>query len=155
MLERLEELELLSYLKQTDKPQIHYLKSRVDSSNLFISTRYIQERKTLMKKQIDAVIKYAESGVCRSILLLQYFDEPYATKCGVCDVCIEERKREQGGSIAERIVFEIFEALSEKHLSLDELISSLHTGNEKERVDTLRNLFDAGKIKTDGSKYYL
>ncbi|MFD2163575.1 ATP-dependent DNA helicase RecQ [Paradesertivirga mongoliensis] len=154
-LEKLEELELLSYLKQTDKPQIQYLKSRLDSSNVFIDGRYIEQRKLIMKSQIEAVINYAEAQKCRSQLLLAYFDQPHADKCGVCDVCIEEKRSATNSSLFERMTFEILELLAENHLTLDELISSMHSGNETQRVDGLRNLLDAGKIKTDGLKYYV
>lgn len=154
-LEKLEEIELLSYLKQTDKPQIQYLKSRVDSPNLFIDGKYIDQRKIIMKRQVDAVIRYAQAQKCRSQMLLEYFDEPNAEKCGVCDICIEEKRTAEKGSVNERITFEILELLAEKHFGLDELIGSLHSGTEKERVENLRNLLDAGKIKSDGQKYYV
>ena len=154
-LEKLEELELLSYLKQTDKPQIQYLKGRLDNANLFIDTRYIEQRKAIMKRQVESVIKYAEASKCRSKILLEYFDESQVEKCGVCDVCIEEKRSAEKSSVFERITFEILELLAEKHFKLDELITSLQAGNEKERVEGLRNLLDAGKIKTDGLKYYV
>ena len=154
-LEKLEELEIISYLKQTDKPQLSYLKCRLDSDNLFINTRYIEQRKKIMQGQIAAIIKYAESENCRSKEILQYFDENQVEQCGVCDVCIEERRRTERASVFEKITFEILELLSEKHFSLDELVHSLHAGGDKQRVEALRNLLDAGKIKTDGQKYYL
>ena len=145
----------IGYLKQTDKPQIHYLKSRVDSNNLFIDAKYIEQRKQIMQKQIEAVIKYAEANKCRSRMLLEYFDENTAENCGVCDVCIDEKRKAEQATVFERITFEILELLSDKHLLLDELITSIHSGNEKERVEGLQLLLDAGKIKTDGAKYYI
>ncbi len=154
-LEKLEELELLSYLKQTDKPQIQYLKGRLDNANLFIDTKYIEQRKAIMQRQVKSVIEYAQSEKCRSKILLEYFDETQVEKCGVCDVCIEEKRRSEKSSVFERITFEILELLAEKHYALDELITSLNAGTEKERVEGLRNLLDAGKIKTDGLKYYV
>ena len=154
-LEKLEELELLNYLKQTDKPQIQYLKSRVDSANLFIDGRYIEQRKQIMRRQVESVIRYAEARKCRSQLLLKYFDEPHVEKCGVCDVCIDEKKQTEKSSLFEKITFEIIELLSEKHLPLDELIGSIRSGNDKERIEGFRMLLDAGKIRTDGQKYYV
>jgi len=154
-LEKLEEMELLSYLKQTDKPQIQYLKGRLDSDNLFIDAKYIEQRKVIMEKQVEAVIEYAEAEKCRSQLLLEYFDERQVEKCGICDVCIEEKRRTEQESVHERISFELLELVSDKHFTLDELVGAIRAGNEKERIEALRNLLDAGKIKTDGLKYYL
>lgn len=154
-LEKLEELELLTYLKQTDKPQINYIKGRLDSSNLFIDTKYIAQRKLIMQQQVEAVIEYAEAHKCRSQLLLKYFDEIQVEKCGVCDVCIEEKRNAERSNVFEKVAFEMLEHLAEKHLTLDELIISVHAGAEKERIEALRILLDAGKIKTDGEKYYI
>lgn len=154
MLEKLEQYGLLSYLKQTDKPQIQFIKARVDSQSLLIDRRYLEERKKIMQEQVKAVVSYAEEKKCRSNQLLQYFQEEPTGRCGVCDVCLEEKK---GNSLSsfEQISFEMLESLSSKHLTIDELISSLHTGTDKERIDALRNLLDAGKVKSDGMKYYL
>ena len=55
----------------------------------------------------------------------------------------------------ERISFELLELLTDKHFTLDDLIIALNTGNEKQRVESLRNLLYAGKLKTYGLKYYL
>jgi ATP-dependent DNA helicase RecQ len=38
---------------------------------------------------------------------------------------------------------------------LDELVSSVKVGTEMQRVEVIRNLLDAGKIKSQGEKYYL
>lgn len=155
ILQKLEELDVLSYLKQTDKPQIQFLKPRADSGHLFIDTKYIAERKQIMTTQVKAVIEYTETKKCRSQMLLAYFDEPDAPKCGVCDVCLGEKREAGNSDTFEVITYEVIQQLSSQHLTLEELISSLHTGNEKERLAALRNLLDAGKVKTDGSRYYI
>lgn len=155
LLERLEDLEVLSYMKQTDKPQVQFIKSRVDSQHLYIDRRYIEERRKIMQSQVKAVIGYAEGKKCRSQTLLAYFDEINGPKCGVCDICLEEKRRVENKDDFEQITFEIIQILASGHLTLEELISSLHAGTEKERIAALRNLMDAGKVKTDGIKYYI
>jgi ATP-dependent DNA helicase RecQ len=155
ILKKLEAFELLTYLPQTDKPQITFTKSRVDSRNLFIDHKYIQERKELMQLQVKAVLQYANSKKCRSMQLLEYFDDHTTGKCGVCDVCLEEKRREKEIYLEDTIASEIISVLSDKHLSLDELVASISSGSEKERVEVLRSLLDAGKVKTDGENYYV
>ncbi|WP_256012600.1 RecQ family ATP-dependent DNA helicase [Desertivirga xinjiangensis] len=155
ILEKLEEFELITYLKQTDKPQINFIKARVDSQRLFIDHKYIQQRKKIMEKQVEAVLDYAESYQCRSNGLLKYFDEVRTDKCGVCDVCIEERKQKAQHDLHGEIMAEIIELLASNHFTIDQIISSLKQGNENERIEVFRNLLDAGKIKTDGERYYL
>jgi ATP-dependent DNA helicase RecQ len=88
-------------------------------------------------------------------MLLSYFDEPNANKCGVCDVCLEERRQKNAEEIFDDITNEIVQLLSTDTRTIDELMTSLKLGTEKEKIQTIRLLLDAGKIKTDGGNYYL
>ncbi len=155
MLHKLQDYKLLSYLPQTDKPQLQYLRARMEAGSMFLDTQYMKERKEVMTGQINAILHYAETNVCRSVTLLRYFNELNADKCGTCDVCLEEKRKAGMAVLSEQITYELVDILSGQHLNLEELISAMHTGTEKERVAVLRNLLDAGKVKTDGEKYYL
>ena len=88
-------------------------------------------------------------------MLLAYFDETNASKCGVCDICLEEKRQRNLAETADNITDEIAHLLSVDNLTIDDLIKSLKIGTEKDRIETIRLLLDAGKIKTDGQKYYL
>jgi ATP-dependent DNA helicase RecQ len=155
MLNKLQDYKLLSYLPQTDKPQLQYLRARMEAGSMFLDTKHMKERKETMTGQINAMLHYAETNICRSVTLLRYFNELNADKCGTCDVCLEEKRKAATAGLAEQITYELVDTLSGQHLNLEELISSMHSGTEKERVAVLRNLLDAGKVKTDGEKYYI
>lgn len=92
-LNQLQQMGLLNYLPQTDKPQVTFLNARLDIKEVTIDKRYIEQRKQIFKQKMDAVFHYAEARFCRSCMLLSYFDEPDARKCGVCDICLEEKER--------------------------------------------------------------
>jgi len=155
VLNKLQDYKLLSYLPQTDKPQLQYLRARMEAGSMFLDTKYMKERKETMTGQINAMLHYAETNICRSVTLLRYFNELNADKCGTCDVCLEEKRKAATAGLTEQMTYEMIDTLSGQHLNLEELISSMHSGTEKERVAVLRNLLDAGKIKTDGEKYYI
>lgn len=154
-LKQLQELGILNYLQQTDQPQVTYLRPRLQNNELIVNKRYIEERKATYQKKMEAVFAYAEHKKCRSQMLLAYFDETNVDKCGVCDVCLEEKRQKNLSETTDNIIDEIAHLLSVETLSIDELISSLRMGTEKDRIETIRLLLDAGKIKTDGEKYYL
>ena len=154
-LKRLEQLELLSYKAQTDKPQLQFIRPRADATGLYIDRQYIEERKQVMKQQTEAAIRYAESNICRSRLLLAYFDEPDTPKCGICDVCLAEKYKNDATDRTDIIMNQVLQLLSGNHLLLDDLITQTAMGTEKEKLDVIRNLLDAGKIKTDGRYYYV
>jgi ATP-dependent DNA helicase RecQ len=154
-LNSLQEQGLLSYLQQSDQPQLMYVLPRVDLLHLDTDVKYIELRKKIQADQISAVLAYADTKVCRSIQLLAYFDEPNADKCGVCDVCLEEKKQEDMAGLADTIDFEIATLLQNGLRSVDELIMEIKTGSDQDKLNRIRELLDAGKIKTDGKNYYL
>jgi len=154
-LNKLQEYGILNYLPQTDHPQVTWIKPRMDADNLYINKAYIETRKTNYRNKIEAVFAYSLHRRCRSQMLLAYFDETNAPKCGICDICLEEKRERNADEIGDVITNEIVELLSVSSLDASELITSLKSGVEKERIETIRMLLDAGKIKSDGVVYYL
>ncbi|MNX49662.1 ATP-dependent DNA helicase RecQ [compost metagenome] len=155
LLNKLQALELLTYIQQTDQPQLQYIRARVDMDHFDLDVKYLGLRKEILHKQINAVVKYASSNICRSIQLLSYFDEQNAAKCGVCDVCLAEKRAENQSQLLDEIEFEIISLLQQESLVLDDLVMNIKNGAENERIEIIRELLDAGKIKTDGKKYYI
>jgi ATP-dependent DNA helicase RecQ len=151
----LQEQGLLSYLPQSDQPQLQFILARVDLLHLDTDVKYIELRKKIQADQIAAVLGYSGTPVCRSIQLLAYFDEPNAEKCGACDICLAERKVEEQAELTDKIDFEIATLLQTGMQGLDELVQHIRTGSDQEKLNQIRELLDAGKIKTDGKNYYL
>lgn len=154
-LKRLQEIGILNYLQQTDKPQITWVKPRMSEKELHINKKYIEQRKAIYRNKIEAVFAYAIHKKCRSQMLLAYFDEDNAQKCGICDVCLEEKRLLKNAETGDEITNEIVELLSVSQMDTATLVTSLKTGTERERIATIRLLLDAGKIKSDGHAYYL
>jgi ATP-dependent DNA helicase RecQ len=154
-LKQLDEYNILSYLPQNDQPKVTYLKARQQPLDLHINKQYIAQRKAIYLKKMEAVFAYCKLGRCRSQQLLAYFDETNADKCGVCDVCLEEKRLQNAHDINDDITSEIAQLLTVAPLGLDELVRSAKKGSEKERLQVIRLLLDAGKIKFNGDKYYL
>ena len=155
LLNNLQDQGLLSYLPKSDQPQLQFLLARVDQLHLDTDVKYIELRKKIQAEQISAVLSYAATPVCRSIQLLAYFDEPNADKCGVCDICLAEKKNEDRAELTDKIDFEIATLLQTINRTLDELVTEIKTGSDQEKLNQIRLLLDAGKIKTDGKNYYL
>lgn len=155
LLLKLQSIDLLTYTQQTDQPQLQYVRARVDMDHFDLDVKYLELRKEILLKQVNAVVAYASSNTCRSMQLLNYFDEYNANKCGVCDVCLAEKRIENQSQINDEIDFEIISLLQHEAFSLDDLVNSIKNGAENDRIDAIRQLLDAGKIKTDGKKYYL
>jgi ATP-dependent DNA helicase RecQ len=154
-LKQLDEFNILRYHPQNDKPQVTYLKPRQQANALYINKAAIDQRKETYRKKMEAVFAYAVHKKCRSQMLLAYFDELNADKCGICDVCLEEKRQKNASEISENITNEIFELLGAAHLTTAELVTTAKSGTEKERITIIRLLLDAGKIKFAGEKLVL
>lgn len=155
LLNNLQDQGLISYLPRCDQPQLQFTLARVDQLHLDTDVKYIALRKKIQAEQISAVLAYAATSVCRSIQLLAYFDEPNADKCGVCDVCLAEKRNTDLAELTDKIDFEIATLLQTGNQTLDGLVTELKTGTDQDKLRQIRELLDAGKIKTDGKNYYL
>lgn len=154
-LNKLHAMEVINYIQQTDKPHLTFIKPRLDKPHLYIDGKYIAERYRINKNQIDSMIAYAELFRCRSWQLLSYFNEDHAPECGVCDVCIAKKKNIDRESVKDDIIKEVLNVLGGNTMQLDNLVNSLSTGDDKERLQVIRLLLDTGKIKANGEFYYI
>ncbi len=155
ILSKLHDLQIITYIQQTDKPHLNYIKPRADSQHLYIDRKYHADRYQIHKSQVEAVLAYAENHKCRSQQLLNYFNETHAKVCGVCDVCIENKKNTKKDTLTDEIIKEILNELSKSPSHLDQLMEAINTGNSNERLKVIRMLLDAGTIKVNGEFYYL
>jgi len=151
-LKQLQEFKILSYQQQTDHPQVTYLKPRQQTNALYINKKAIDERKETYRKKMEAVFAYATHKKCRSQMLLSYFDEQNADKCGVCDVCLEEKRQRNASEIFDDITSEVIQQLSTASMDLASLVTSTNVGTDKEKIEAIRLMLDAGKIKFAGEK---
>jgi ATP-dependent DNA helicase RecQ len=155
ILSKLHDLQIITYIQQTDKPHLNYIKPRADSQHLYIDRKYHADRYQIHKSKVEAVLAYAENHKCRSQQLLNYFNETHAKVCGVCDVCIENKKNTKKDTLTDEIIKEILNELSKSPSHLDQLMEAINTGNSNERLKVIRMLLDAGTIKVNGEFYYL
>ncbi|HHU27432.1 MAG TPA: RecQ family ATP-dependent DNA helicase [Bacteroidales bacterium] len=83
----------IRYIPQKKTPYIVFTTSREDTRFVSIPRSVYEERKQRFEKRIHAMIDYAErNDVCRSRMLLIYFDEEGASDCGSCDVCLAKNE---------------------------------------------------------------
>lgn len=89
VLTQLNQEEILNYTPRTNRGRIIYLAARYSSQNLPLSKTHFEERKSLLVKKLKSMNQYiSNTEICRSRILLDYFDEKTERNCGVCDICI-------------------------------------------------------------------
>jgi ATP-dependent DNA helicase RecQ len=89
------ERDILIYEPRKDKPQLSFLTPRYDAALLPLNVFEIGKKKERDLVKARAVARYAShEHLCRTLLLLEYFNEFDAQECGVCDNCIKNRRIE-------------------------------------------------------------
>jgi ATP-dependent DNA helicase RecQ len=154
-MQQLHDFNVLSYAPQTDKPQVTYLKPRQTSEHLWIDRQYLDARKAVYRQKMEAMLAYTETNQCRSQQLLIYFNELNAPKCGVCDVCLREKREQNAGQLHEQIINEIWQLLDTAPLSLEQLVASVKHGKSADKLTVIRRLLDEGRLKSNGDVYYV
>lgn len=153
ILQKLQTFQIISYLPQTDKPQLQFLKPRVDTQHLIINRLFREERLRIHTQQVASVIAYARTAVCRNIQLLHYFNERNALECGVCDVCLEKKRAERKGTKYNMLADHIIDVLRAGPCTLENLLNAVK-GNDQEKLSAVQLLLDAGKIGQEGGQYF-
>ncbi|WP_242095084.1 RecQ family ATP-dependent DNA helicase [Aestuariivivens sediminicola] len=99
------ETEIIAMLKQLHKDgiidldmrktdaEITFIEPREDDKTINRIASIIEQQRTLRQEQVKAVLDYiGNDKVCRSVQLLSYFGESDSRPCGICDVCLKNKK---------------------------------------------------------------
>ncbi|WP_439559161.1 RecQ family ATP-dependent DNA helicase [Dyadobacter sp.] len=91
----LAERDILDYQPRKDKPQLTFMTPRYEAGLLPLNVFEIQRKKERDLTKARAVARYAShTQICRTLLLLEYFNEFDAEECGICDICLKKKKHE-------------------------------------------------------------
>lgn len=117
---------ILHYIPGKKTPYIIYTRERQDADRLIFTKEVYEDRKNSFIHRIEAMTEYAESeGKCRSRMLLLYFGEKNEHNCGQCDVCLASHSSGMKQGTFDELERLIENALSDKSMSVSELISSI------------------------------
>jgi len=143
----LDQKGLLVYEKQKDKPQIEFVMPRMDANALPLDYKELAKRKELYKSKVDAMVGYATNLTrCRSLLLLEYFGEENGEKCGLCDVCLKEKKEEAKDAIEVELSGKIIDLVRNGPVLPENLVMSFSSTDKDTVLKILRRLVDSGVL---------
>lgn len=140
---------IVSYIPHKKIPHIIYTLPRIEQKRLGIPKEVYEIRRERFEKRIKAMIEYATSdNNCRSRMLLRYFGEKNEHNCGICDVCLQKKKKSSTLSTSEykNIQKEIMHLLTEQPLTTDALRKKLPDISKEKLVSVVRYLLDEGYI---------
>jgi ATP-dependent DNA helicase RecQ len=86
--------------------------------------------------------------------LLTYFNETNAKACGVCDVCLANKRATQK-NLQAVMASQVLEALKTEKLPIKDLLQRIKKGTEQDKLDFIRLMLAAGEIKQQDQFYFL
>lgn len=154
-LQKLNQDRIVHYDPQKDTPQLFFVKERMRAEDLIIDQSRYSFLKNRYYDRMKKAIAYAESPICRSKQLLQYFGEKQVGKCGICDVCLGRTKAEVSEDEFKAYQTKIQRLLKKEKLTLEEIVSSFASKRENQILKTMEYLLDEGFIDKDGEYFFL
>ena len=138
----LHQARLMDYDAQKEDPQITFLTERYDANALPLDKKFIRERREIEFAKAEAIIEYVENNArCRSAILLEYFGEVSYEKCGRCDTCIMQRKKEGKDHLA-HYKEQLFHVLRQGPIDIESLVSEIEPEDPEEFTEYIRELTD-------------
>jgi ATP-dependent DNA helicase RecQ len=138
---------ILHYQPRSDAPQAMFTTPRFDAPKLPLEQKRLLAAQELARSKTEAVIKYTAGTRCRQQLLLAYFDEPDAAKCGVCDLCLANKKQAQPAPTDEALRPRLLELLGKTPQTPRELLTHFQPREAAAVTEAVRELLEAGKLR--------
>jgi len=153
-LKKLNDLGVISYVPQKDKPQVTLQQNRMYTDSYAINTNDYLKRRQSFEQRVAAMVEYVQKGLgCRSQHIALYFAAAKINACGICDNCINEKalhiSTEEFSAIADQIL-----GLTTGHsIQVNNILATLR-GIKKEKVWKVMNYLQAErKLQADKEGY--
>ena len=139
---------IIKYAPKVRTPLLISNSERLTESNFYMSQKEYQNRKDMFGSRIEGVINYVKcEDICRSKLLLDYFSQPAADDCGICDVCISNKNNLEYKSKSVLVRDEIIKIVKEKKQIPVSAIESMAGDEYLFYLSVMRLMADNNEIK--------
>jgi ATP-dependent DNA helicase RecQ len=136
----LNKLGIVQYAPAASKPEVFFTVGRQHPDRISLSQKNYRKMAETAYARFSTMIDYAtQHARCRSLVLLDYFEEKNIEPCGKCDVCL--------GDDTKRTENLVKKALEKQAYTFDELLKL--PVNPSMLAEIIRQLIDAGVLKSD------
>ena len=151
ILNHLSAVGVVAYEPRKDKPQVTFLQPRYDAAKLPLNIKRLKERKELVMGKMEAMSDYvSQTDRCRMLFIQHYFDEKSLLTCGICDVCLARRKKENHEDF-EALRKEVMAIVKQKAITLEQMEEIINPKDNTLFIDVIRDLVDEGIIEYDSA----
>ncbi|MFA8436538.1 MAG: ATP-dependent DNA helicase RecQ [Marinifilaceae bacterium] len=143
---------MIKYIPRRKTPLVIFTQPRLPIGHITLGKSVYKDRKEKFTEKINAVIDYASAQErCHSQMLLNYFGQKNAPRCGKCDACREKGGVDLKTDEYSSIEGEIQELLTKTERSLEQLVTACNAPEEKV-IRVVRLLLDQEKVKYKENK---
>ena len=133
-------MHVIRYIPAARTPMIYFDTERLPQKDLYIAPETYRYRYDRAVERFNSMLHYTTStNECRSKIIEEYFGEPNAKDCGICDVCLAKRKRGETFSMAESVDTQILNILATGDKWVKDIVAQISGRPEfiAERIDYL------------------
>lgn len=141
---KLAKARVIGYVPQPKSPLITFTRSREEIKHIIIPKSVYEDRKERYQERVKGVLEYVNNQHhCRAQMLLSYFGEKDSKPCGVCDICLRNKRTKPSEEQFEEISQALIELLSDKDepIHIKELLPIL-TFPRRACIQVIRFLVD-------------
>jgi ATP-dependent DNA helicase RecQ len=148
-LTHLNELKVILYTPAKDQPQITFIVPRQDAAHLPLDRKRLEARRKLILDKMNAMLGFINTTHrCRMQLIQDYFGEVSFQECGICDVCIDKRKKENAHAYT-NMRDEILNVMKKQSFTIEQLEQYIAPRDAELFVDVVREMLDEGLLQYD------
>ncbi len=148
-LRKLSKLQMLNYEPASESPQLTFALPRQDADHLPVNKAKMEERRKLSFDKMEAMVSYVQQNHrCRMQWIQAYFDEVTDATCGICDVCIEKKKKENLAALDD-YESQVLYLLKQKPMTVEELEESVDPDERELFLEVIREMVDRSLIGYD------
>jgi ATP-dependent DNA helicase RecQ len=142
-LKTLQQYRILRYRPLKDTPQLQLLTERPPRDARLVHPESWHLRKMQYEKRLQIMHEYiANINECRSTQITHYFGDPNTQPCGICDNCLERKKKNHTIASLDEIIQWL---RNQQHLPLQEVLDTLSSSKRKTTTEIIRYLLEEEK----------
>ena len=131
---------IIKYVPAYHGAKIYYTTGRQPLQYVQISKDVYETRRKRYESRIEAMLEYVtDENTCRSVMLLDYFGQKAENNCGICDVCLKDKRASKETEST------ILQAVTPDGIKVEELAAICKTGEEN-FFAILRHHIDNGNL---------
>lgn len=147
LLHQIQKMAIIKYTPQKEKPQILFLKNRVNAADLVINEKRLLKRKQAFETRLSAMTGYVTNqNRCRSEMIADYFNDKSVKPCGICDNCLAIKKLAISNEEYNAIKDGVKKVISTKAVSLKQLLQELSSFKQDKIMKTMTFLQEENQV---------